>query len=209
MAAQRNTVSGQGAKKRRKYIHFDALLFLVPFVKGRETCSNYEEQEQSHDAVNHNNEPVLTNVPTVEEVTAPVQPNKKKRSNMTSYEATLLDILKSKQHEEINEDKSFALMLVPMLGKLNDDQKHFAKIEILNVMNKARNYKPKPQPNQQTSQQHQLHSSQSNILYITTESQNLQSQHPASLQDFYKEFSADVVSPCSSSGTELIDLSFI
>ncbi|CAH1984721.1 unnamed protein product [Acanthoscelides obtectus] len=31
-------------------------------------------------------------------------------------------------------------MLVPMLQKLNDEQKHYAKIEILNVMKYTRNY---------------------------------------------------------------------
>lgn len=28
------------SEKRRKYIHFDEMLFLVPFVEGRETSSN-------------------------------------------------------------------------------------------------------------------------------------------------------------------------
>lgn len=75
MAAQRNTASGQGAKKRRKYIHFDELLFLVPFVKGRETTGNvsryenYEEQEHSHGTSTNTKNVISTSGSNVGELT--------------------------------------------------------------------------------------------------------------------------------------------
>lgn len=55
------------------------------------------------------------------------------------YEEKLLKILEDKQCETIDEDKNFSLMLVPMFKKLTDDQKHYAKIEILNIMKNAKN----------------------------------------------------------------------
>ncbi|CAH2215960.1 jg26461 [Pararge aegeria aegeria] len=43
---------------------------------------------------------------------------------------------------EYDEDVNFSQMIVPMLRKLNDDQKHFAKIEIMNVLQKAKSFYP-------------------------------------------------------------------
>jgi len=37
---QKETKSGQGAKKRRKYIYFEKLLFLLPSVENREHRGN-------------------------------------------------------------------------------------------------------------------------------------------------------------------------
>ncbi|CAH2215959.1 jg26460, partial [Pararge aegeria aegeria] len=39
LAMQRGK-SGQGAIKKKKYVHFDSLLFLVPSLQKRETSSN-------------------------------------------------------------------------------------------------------------------------------------------------------------------------
>lgn len=35
---------------------------------------------------------------------------------------------------------NFSQMIIPMLRKLNDDQKHFAKIEIMNILQKAKSF---------------------------------------------------------------------
>ena len=37
---QKMVTSGQGARKRRKYIYFDQLLFLLPIMKQRDTSGN-------------------------------------------------------------------------------------------------------------------------------------------------------------------------
>ncbi|KAJ8879536.1 hypothetical protein PR048_020144 [Dryococelus australis] len=58
----------------------------------------------------------------------------------SSYETSLSNILKAKQEDAINEDKHFAVMFVPMLRKLDDEEKHYTKVEILNEMPKARHF---------------------------------------------------------------------
>jgi hypothetical protein len=45
-----------------------------------------------------------------------------------------LEIIKEKSRDDIDEDKSFLMSLVPSFKKLNDEQKFVAKVEFLNVM---------------------------------------------------------------------------
>jgi hypothetical protein len=59
-------------------------------------------------------------------------------SRKINYEQQLLDILKEKS-EHTDEDKTFLLSLVPGFKKLNDDQKYWAKIEMLGIMKKEKN----------------------------------------------------------------------
>lgn len=207
MAAQRQTVTGQGAKKRRKYIHFDELLFLVPFTKGRETssnvsrCENEEEQDDSQGACPQHD--TSTNSRTA----TPALPRKNKKANVTSFEASLLNILEAKQSDDVNEDKHFAMMLVPMLGQLNYEQKHYAKVEILNVMRNARYYN-QPQPAfPQSFLQGQPAPSHNACGRPVYHHQNVHSQNSTSLQHFYNDFSATLTSPSSASGSDLFDLS--
>jgi hypothetical protein len=55
----------------------------------------------------------------------------------------LLDILKEKS-EHIDEDKTFLLSLVPGFKKF-DDQKYWAKMEMLGIMRRAKNMVFQPQ----------------------------------------------------------------
>jgi len=57
----------------------------------------------------------------------------KKRSKTTDEES-LLEIIKEKSRDDIDEDKSFLMSLVPSFKKLNDEYKFVAKLEFLNVM---------------------------------------------------------------------------
>src|SRR5215469_11165412 len=57
----------------------------------------------------------------------------KKRSK-TTYEESLLEIIKEKSRDDIDEDKYFLMSLVPSFKKLNDEQKFVAKVKFLNVM---------------------------------------------------------------------------
>jgi len=38
--SQKNATSGESSRKRRKYLYFDQLLFLLPHTEDRETQSN-------------------------------------------------------------------------------------------------------------------------------------------------------------------------
>ncbi|CAG9760668.1 unnamed protein product [Ceutorhynchus assimilis] len=172
LAIQKKIKSGEPARKRRKYIYFDALLFLLPHQQPRATSSNVEPpnddiqlpdddiqppndindnegpRNETGESSNDNSDPPRS-VPSAEpSQRAPRScPSK---SQTSTFEASLIEILKNKQNEEVSEDKSFALMLAPMLAKLNDEQKHFAKIEILSVLRNAKFYTtPFPQQAQQ------------------------------------------------------------
>lgn len=201
MAAQRKSESGQGAKKRRRYIHFEALLFLIPYVCGRETSSNISqsenpEQEHCPEATGSIQDSTSTNassLTTDKQARPPARPNKSVKQRVTSYESELLNILKARQSDELNEDKNFALMLVPMLGRLSDDQKHYAKVEILNVMRNAKYYNPKPQQVQPN--------------YVQSANPVQYSQNNGDMLRFYNQFSESVVSPSSACGSDLYDLS--
>jgi hypothetical protein len=57
----------------------------------------------------------------------------KKRSK-TTYEESLLEIIKEKSRDDIDKDKCYLISLVPSFKKLNDEQKFIAKVEFLNVM---------------------------------------------------------------------------
>jgi len=51
--SQHNATSGEGSRKRRKYLYFDQLLFLLPHTEDRETRSNLNtltDEEQSNNS---------------------------------------------------------------------------------------------------------------------------------------------------------------
>jgi hypothetical protein len=47
--AQKNVTSGKGSKKRRKYMYFDQMLFLLPHLEDRETHSNLSADTSEHE----------------------------------------------------------------------------------------------------------------------------------------------------------------
>jgi len=53
-----------------------------------------------------------------------------------------LEIIKEKSRDDIDEDRSFLMSLVPSFKKLNDEQKFVAKVEFLNVMRRITFYQP-------------------------------------------------------------------
>jgi hypothetical protein len=122
--------SGQGARKRRKYIYFDQLL---PIMQQRETSGNITPLPSA-------NESEPQDITTGNEMgegsrakNATYCRQQKKRSKTTDEES-LLEIIKGKSRDDIDEDKSFLMSLVPSFKKLNDEYKFVAKVEFLNVM---------------------------------------------------------------------------
>lgn len=130
------TKSGQAASKRRKYMYFEKLLFLKSSLDQRptETNINSSDSEQEGENVESN---------ATQDVTSNVekQPNKTKKRNsatnnkIADFQQSLLDMLK----EDLDEDKNFALSLVPTLKSLSDDEKFQAKIEILQILRNIKN----------------------------------------------------------------------
>jgi hypothetical protein len=89
-----------------------------------------------------------------------------RKQKALSYENKLLNILKEKQSEEIDENKSFLLSLVPSFKKMTDEQKTDAKMEILSVIKRI------TQPRQASSIIHPTHRFVHGIQYYPDLVQN-------------------------------------
>lgn len=122
LKAQRTT-SGQAAKKRRKYRYFEKLLFLKSSLTERPTDGNLDSTVAEDEDETETSDIMGSNVPKQQ-----IKRNKKVTS-LPKFEESLLNILK----EDLDEDKHFALSLVPTLQSMTDDEKFQAKIEILQV----------------------------------------------------------------------------
>ena len=80
---------------------------------------------------------------TAETYTCWKKQSKRNTSRKINYEQQLLDILKEKS-EHIDEDETL-LSLVPGFKKLDDNQKYWAKMEMLGIMRRAKNMVFQPQ----------------------------------------------------------------
>jgi hypothetical protein len=123
--------SGLGARKRRRYICFDQPLFFLPKMQERDISDN------------------ITPPPTATESTAQdmtgnqmgegshaknVIYRQQKKRFKTTYEEFLLEIIKEKSRDDIDEDKIYLMSLVTSFKKLNEEQKFIAIVEFLNFM---------------------------------------------------------------------------
>ncbi|KDR20478.1 uncharacterized protein LOC110828962 [Zootermopsis nevadensis] len=120
--------TGQGARKRRKYVYFDQLLFLLPTLQERSSSGNENETEED-----------INTGRQVRGVTNANETNERRQSKRSkiTYEESLLQIIKERNRDDIDEDKSFLLSLVPSFKKLSDEQKYIAKVEFLNVLRRV------------------------------------------------------------------------
>ncbi|XP_063829148.1 uncharacterized protein LOC135078541 [Ostrinia nubilalis] len=148
MRGRENSTSDSDFKKRRKYIHFDKLTFLInadeipeaPDIKepvdedsndplesqmfnmeseDSDRRSAYEESSSNHHYVQIEEEPFQANM-------------FQRDGNMKQELLQMVGDMKKSETED--EDRQFALSIVPALRKLNDQQKFDAKIEILKVL---------------------------------------------------------------------------
>jgi hypothetical protein len=124
-----------GAKKRRKYINFEKLLFLLPSVENREHRGNLNVPSS------------LSDTETESEVACEEATGERLReygrrlkpaTQKGTYEESLLKILEQKEHADTDQDENFALSLVPIL-KYHD---YYNKIEArFHIMNLQKNLK--------------------------------------------------------------------
>lgn len=130
--AQKNTKSGQAATKRRKYVYFEQLLFLLPCMENRRTEGNLEPDDTPED--DDENEESVPSTST----STPIS-RRNKRTNVpkqTDLDEALLKALK--ETHAVDEDTNFALSLVPSLVNLTAEEKLDAKIGILNIFKQIR-----------------------------------------------------------------------
>ena len=115
MDAQKNATSGEGRRKRRQYLHFGQLLFLLPHAEDRPKQSNLSTQSNENEEKANNSQE--------EESVLPRNDRHKKR-NTISYEESLLQILQQKKIEDIDvdEENCFLLSLLPYFWQFNDEQ---------------------------------------------------------------------------------------
>ena len=120
-------------------MYFEQMLFL-PQTQNRATSSNYSPMTVSNgeeDTDERQEEEGGSNDGTAETYTCRKKHSERNISRKINYEQQLLDILKEKS-EHIDEDKTFLLSLVPGFKKLDDDQKYWAKTEMLGIMRRAK-----------------------------------------------------------------------
>ncbi|XP_046391679.1 uncharacterized protein LOC124159809 [Ischnura elegans] len=128
------------APKRRKYLYFEQLLFLRDSLECRNTSSSLEHNNiDLNESAGEDND-----VEPSPKADCPPKPgltrNSRKHSTSRSFEESLLQILQDKRDEEkdIDVDKYFLLSLLPAFRRFNDDQKFYARTEIMNIMRRVR-----------------------------------------------------------------------
>ena len=127
--------SGESGTKRRKYVCFEQI-FLMSQTQDGATSSNYspkrgrngEEDTDERREVEPGSSDGISETSLCRK-----QQRESNTSRKISYKQQLLDIPKEKS-ELIDEGKTFLLSLVPGFKKLNDDQKHWAKMKMPGIM---------------------------------------------------------------------------
>jgi hypothetical protein len=121
-------------------MYFEQMLFLIPQTQDRATSSNYSPVTVSNgeqDTDERREDEEGSNDGTGEIYTCRIKQSERNTSRkILNYEQQLLDILKEKS-EHIDEDKTFLLSPVPGFKKLDDDQKYWAKMEMLGIMRRT------------------------------------------------------------------------
>jgi hypothetical protein len=121
-------------------MYFEQMLFLIPQTQDHATSSNCSPMADSNggeDTYERQEDEQGSSGDTPETSTYQKKQPVSNTSRKINYEQQLLDILKEKS-EHTEEDETFLLSLVPAIKKLNDDQKYWAKMEILSIMKKAK-----------------------------------------------------------------------
>lgn len=142
---QKSSKSGDGRTKRRKYLYFEQLMFLMPSMESRDTSGNYSPP-QSHDTGDEEQDDSVSQPATVTAIASSHQPStsgtsashrgQTKKRKYPTYEESLLHII-SQKNEDVDEDKSFLMSLLPSFKKLSPQQKLTTKVEYLQVLNRV------------------------------------------------------------------------
>ncbi|GLV42540.1 uncharacterized protein CBL_03278 [Carabus blaptoides fortunei] len=138
---QKKTRSKIGQRKRRKYLYFDQLLFLLPTLQKRVTSGNVSPPGSDDEDFQ------LEQVESTMEVsfrdeTIKVSDTKRQKKQVNSE-----DVSKSTcKSEEIDEDKYFLMSLLPSFGKFDEQEKLTAKVEFLQVIQRITSAKIQAYP---------------------------------------------------------------
>ncbi|CAB3257042.1 unnamed protein product [Arctia plantaginis] len=140
---QQCSKSGQAASKRRKYIHYDALLFLKKHTEHALTSSNMLN-EDSQDVFEDDD----SSVNTTPSVTEPSTSNKKKtlvqmflesNKEISNVMRESIDIQKNTVQRQYNDERgneAFFRSMLPLMDKIKEDYLIDARTEIMAVIKK-------------------------------------------------------------------------
>jgi len=112
---QKKVTPGQGARKRPKYIYFDQLLFLLPITQ-RDTSGNITPPLSANDS-EHQDITTGNKMGEGSHANNATYYSQQKKRSKTTYEESELKIIKEKIRDDIDEDKSSLMSLVPPLKK--------------------------------------------------------------------------------------------
>lgn len=139
---QKKSKCAQMSYKRRKYIYFDQLLFLLPYMEDKETTTSNSNAYEDDIILVDDKDDFQNETPTINKNRAPTinknappttnENEAKQNAKEAPFEEILLDFPK-----KIDEDKSFLISLVPSFKKMSQTQKIDAKIGILSVIKRV------------------------------------------------------------------------
>jgi hypothetical protein len=95
---QKNVTSGQGARKGRKYINFDKLLFFLPIMRERDTSGNITPPQSVNES---EGEDIMTGNQVGERSPAEDATYRQQKKCSKTYEESLLEITKAKSIQMI------------------------------------------------------------------------------------------------------------
>ncbi|KAL0808850.1 hypothetical protein ABMA28_012521 [Loxostege sticticalis] len=149
LALQKSDPSGSAAKKRKKYIYFDALLFLLPFttLEDNETSWDNEDNETTLEKGNHSaNQNLEDNV----ECSVPKSKTRLHSTNSNkNYDEEIRKVLNEGNqsiftnthkvtdpvtNKTDDDDEAFLKSLLPSIKPFTSDEKLLLRIEIMKTI---------------------------------------------------------------------------
>ncbi|XP_023287571.1 uncharacterized protein LOC105703878 [Orussus abietinus] len=153
---QKSRKPGPAGRKRKKYIYFDRLLFLMPTVENKRNTTNYISNFKSEESDGEMDNPVieeyempLTHPGTSREYShagttyevdrrVPRYPKALCEASLTSFDNEIHDMLSSHSSQRVVEeedyDKMFLLSLLPILRQIPDSKKLDVRIQMQQVL---------------------------------------------------------------------------
>ncbi|KAF5271251.1 hypothetical protein FQR65_LT17669 [Abscondita terminalis] len=136
--------SGSGACKRKKYVYYDILQFLVAQTERQNTESNVSQEARSPE-LNEDGQEEAEEFPQSLQGASNIQrPTAATSRSKNNFEKKLLDILESRQlpiayNDENDDDLNFFKSLLPTLKTLDEQQKMEFRVQMMQSLQKIKN----------------------------------------------------------------------
>ncbi|CAL7936699.1 unnamed protein product [Xylocopa violacea] len=149
---QKSQKLGPAGRKRKKYMYFDQLMFLMPMVENKRNAGNtsgnfkLEESEGEPDnpVIEEYDVPLTHAAPSITTTGAsykmcPRYPKQLCETSLASFDNEIHDILSSNSsqrvaYDEDDYDKMFLLSLVPILRQVPEEKKLDVRIQIQQIL---------------------------------------------------------------------------